>query len=123
MQYQCITLFIATYGASSLFAHSLVGGDKASNRVNFSRAKQQSLADLYQINDSIVLVFNDHLEAMKEVHFSKFIAEHISFKKAVLLSSVSRTTLKQPTNVSLSVSFSPYSVHRHFPFPVKAVLP
>jgi hypothetical protein len=72
----------------------LVGGEKIANRVNFSRAKQQSLADLYQVNESIVLIFNDHLEPMKEIHFSKFISQHISFIKAVLLSSVSRTTLK-----------------------------
>jgi hypothetical protein len=62
---------VALYGPASLFAHSLITNPKPINRINFSRAKQQSLADLYQGNtNDLYLVFNDIPEPMKEIYFA-----------------------------------------------------
>lgn len=45
--YDCQLLVIAQEGTAALFAHSLIGPLKPSNRLNFSKSKQGSLADLY----------------------------------------------------------------------------
>jgi hypothetical protein len=102
-QYQCSTLLVASYGAASLFAYSLIANQSPVNRLNFSRAKQQSLADLYEVGDSLLLVLNDHLEPMKEIYLSKFIAAHITFQRAVVLTSVSKTTLNESSKSALTV--------------------
>lgn len=90
---------MALYGASSLFALSTFENIKPTNRINFSKAKQQSLADLYELNNQVFLIFNDHIEPMKEIYLAKFIDKAISFKKAIVLSSLSKNTLNK-TNVT-----------------------
>jgi hypothetical protein len=102
--YQCSTLFIATYGAGSLFAHSLVGNTPPANRINFSRQKQHSLADLYLVANSAFLIFNDHPDAMRELHLAKFLQTHLRPERTVVLHALSKTTLKEPTGCSLAVS-------------------
>lgn len=107
--YECATLFVAAYGAGSLFAHSLVGSATPCNRLNFSRQKQQSLADLYQVGNSLFLIFNDQPDAMKEIYLAKFLHQHIQAQCTIVLVAVSRTTLKDPTGCPLAVLLSPSS--------------
>lgn len=66
-KYDCETLVIAQYGPASLFTHSLIPPSPPLNRLNFSKAKQLALADLYQSSTSntIFLVFNDPLPPMR----------------------------------------------------------
>lgn len=116
-QYQCSTLFVATYGAGALFAYSLVGSTQPSNRINFSKQKQQSLADLYQVGSSVFIIFNDHPDAMKEFYLAKFIEKHIHCEKVVVLVSLSKTTLKEPTGSPLAVPRHSCSTSQQAPFP------
>jgi hypothetical protein len=59
-------LIIGLYGAGGLFAHSVMKSNTISNRLNFSKAKQQSLADIYENGDGLVyLIFNDEVDKMK----------------------------------------------------------
>jgi len=46
-KYDCYMLVIAQFGAPALFAHSLIGPLEVVNKLNFSKAKQSSLAELY----------------------------------------------------------------------------
>ena len=60
--YDCQTLVIGQFGPSGLFLHSIMGQLPLANRVNFSKAKQSSLADLYVDSDKTAyLIFNDEL--------------------------------------------------------------
>jgi hypothetical protein len=45
------------------------------NKLNFSKAKQSALADLYQQNEgrTLFLIFNDSPEPMKEIFLTKFL--------------------------------------------------
>jgi hypothetical protein len=116
-EFQCSTLFVATYGAAALFAYSLVGSTPPSNRINFSKQKQQSLADLYQVGSSVFLIFNDHPDAMREFHLAKFIEKHIRTEKVVVLVSLSKTTLKEHTGSPLAVPKHSFSTSQRAPFP------
>lgn len=112
--YHCRTLFVATFGAASLFAHSLVGSTPPSNRLNFSKQKQQSLADLYQVESSLFLIFNDHPDPMKELYIAKFLQQQITAESIIVLVAVSRTTLKEAISYNLAVNFPSCSIsHRH----------
>ena len=108
---------MATYGAASLFAHSLVGNTPPSNRINFSKQKQTSLADLYQVGHSVFLIFNDLPDAMKEFHLAKFIEKHIHADKTVVLLSLSKTTLKEHTGSPLAVPPLSFSTSQPAAFP------
>ena len=78
--YDCQTLVIGQFGPSALFLHSVMGQLSLANRVNFSKAKQSSLADLYVDSDKTAyLIFNDELPPMKEIYFVKFIQKNIKF--------------------------------------------
>lgn len=74
IEYDTDLLIIAEHGPSSIFAHSLIGPQQPINHLNFSKAKQCSLADLYEQNNRqiLLLIFNDTPEAMTDVLFSKF---------------------------------------------------
>lgn len=85
---------MATYGAASLFAYSLIGQTPPANRLNFSRQKQQSLADLFLLGSTAFLIFNDIPDAMKELHFAKFLQERIQADRIIILTAVSKSTLK-----------------------------
>jgi hypothetical protein len=96
---------VATYGASSLYAQSLVGSAAPSNRLNFSRQKQSSLADLYEVGNAVYLIFNDQPDAMRELHLAKFLQESVQAEKIIILVAVSKNTLKEPTGCPLAVLF------------------
>lgn len=101
--YQCGTLFVATYGAASLFAQSLVGSAVPANRLNFSRQKQHSLADLYLVGSAAFLIFNDHPDAMRELYLARFIHQHVQAERTVVLVALSKSTLKEPAACPLAV--------------------
>lgn len=65
-------LVIAQCGAPALFAHSLIGPLEVVNKLNFSKPKQSSLAELYldASEKMLFLIFNDEMPPMKEVYFS-----------------------------------------------------
>jgi len=75
VEYNSELLIIAQYGPASLFAHSLIGPQVPVNRVNFSKAKQSALADLYEQNEgrTLFLIFNDFPEPMKDIYFTRFL--------------------------------------------------
>ena len=50
------TLVIALYGPASLFAQSLIASKSPDARINFLKAKQTSLADIY-VNDKTNFAF------------------------------------------------------------------
>lgn len=102
---------MAQFGPASLFAHSLIGSAPLLNRLNFSKAKQQALADLYRSNTSgtLYLIFNDLAPPMKEIYFSKFLEKTIKCEKIILLMAVSSNTLKQPNSPPLTVVNIPFS--------------
>ncbi len=55
--------------------------------MNFTKAKQISLADVY-INDknkTVFVIFNGEPDKMKEVYFSEFIEENFEFSKVIIL--------------------------------------
>jgi hypothetical protein len=107
--YKCATLYVATYGAASLFAYSLIGEAVPANRINFSRQKQHSLADLFLLGNSAFLIFNDNPDAMKELHFAKFLQDHIQAERTIVLVAASKATLKEHTGCSLAVPSPPRS--------------
>lgn len=109
--YECDTLVIAEHGPAALFAYSLVGSAAPVNRLNFSKAKQSALADLYLQQDrkTYYLIFKGQTEPMKEVHFTDFLESWLKSKKVILLLSVSRTTLKDSNSPPLAVFFSLFS--------------
>ena len=86
-----------------MFAYSLVGNASPTNRINFSRQKQHSLADLYLVGSSAFLIFNDHPDAMRELHLAKFLQQHVQAERTIVLLALSKTTLKEPTGCSLAV--------------------
>jgi hypothetical protein len=94
---------VAAYGAASLFAHSLIGQTPPANRLNFSRQKQHSLADLFLLANVAFLIFNDTPDAMKEVHFAKFLQGRIQADRIIILTAVSKSILRQHTGCTLAV--------------------
>ena len=85
-QYECSTLVVAESGPAALFVHSLIGKESMVNRVNFSKAKQSSLADVYLDSTKTgYLVFNDDLPPMREIFLMKFLHE-IAYSFVVYLS-------------------------------------
>lgn len=101
----CQLLLVALYGPASLFARSLIGNATPINRLNFSRAKQQSLADLYEVGNDLYLVFNQQQEPMKEIPLADFLHSAIAYQRAILLTAFSSTTLKHPIAAPLAVFF------------------
>lgn len=75
------------------------------NRVNFSKAKQSSLADLYVDSEKTAyLIFNDEMPPMREVYFAKFLQKNIKFERILLIMSVPRNTLEDTNCPRLTVS-------------------
>lgn len=66
---------IGFYGISSLYVSTLidVNSTKPIAYINFQRAKQKALAQVYQNGNNIFIVFNSEFEKMKEIHLAKFI--------------------------------------------------
>lgn len=54
-------LVIASYGTSSIFVASFLDTEKPLSKINFVKAKQKSLANVYADSDTTYLVFNDEL--------------------------------------------------------------
>ena len=111
--YKCQTLVVSQYGPASLFAGSLIGPIAPADRVNFSKAKQQGLADLFvsPSGETLHLVFNDSLPAMHEIFLSKFIEKYVQCERVIMLMSVARATLKDEKVGALSVLGSLCLVH------------
>ena len=83
--------------------HSLIGELDIANRVNFSKAKQSSLADLYVDGQTAYLTFNDEMPPMKEIFFARFLEKNIKFSRVMLVMSVSRNTLEDTNCPNLTV--------------------
>lgn len=107
-------LVVAQFGAPALFAHSLIGPLEIVNKLNFSKAKQSSLAELYldASEKTLFLIFNDEIPPMKEVYFSKFLEKNIKSERIILLMSVNKSTLQESNCPALTV---PPSSFRKFP--------
>jgi hypothetical protein len=113
-RYDCYTLVVAQEGPPALFAHSLIGPVTIANRLNFSKAKQAALADLYVDKDEklLYLIFNDVLPPMQEIHFVQFLERSIKCERIILLLSVPRNTLENTSIPPLTVGLSLFSVCR-----------
>jgi len=67
--------------------HSLIVTRSPEARINFSKAKQISLADVYvdDKNKTTFVIFNGEVEKMKEIYFSEFIEQNFKFNKIIIL--------------------------------------
>lgn len=75
---KCDVLYVALFGVSSLYASTLVDTQNPIAKINFQKAKQKSLASVYASEDknSVFVIFNDHFDKMKEIHFADFITQN-----------------------------------------------
>ena len=74
-------LCIGLYGIPSVFLSSFTDTKKPIAKVNFERAKQKSLANVYynEDKDTVFLILNDEFGKMNEIYFSEFITKYFQF--------------------------------------------
>lgn len=96
------TLYVGLYGPAGIYLEACMRPEEKVGHLNFQRAKQIALGNIYLHNNSLYVIFTDALKSMHEYYFAEFLAKNFEYQSLVVVDA-RQVTLLQGDDKALSL--------------------
>ena len=82
---QAKTLYVALYGAAGIYAESCMKLEWKIGHLNFQKAKQLALGNVYLHENSLYIIFTDAFKPVHEYYLAEFLAKTFQYQSLVVV--------------------------------------